>query len=417
MTIIKTFLYLFTHLPILMFSTLFIFNSVTIFAATPLEISAWDLDSINASRVVYNKDIRKDCGKENHYLSPIVTGKHLTFLDHTTLDPLSEFMVGKLAGKPIYDAEGCYVFITSEDGWIWKYNLKTGIADIKIRVGLKTANSALSGNGNFLLVGNKQPATLIFLNPKDLSVIQIIPVQDRKGILSPVNVVRNGGELHGFIIAPQNFPEIWKISYLDPPPIGFGDGWNHDYRCLKDHMDKPLFPIKRMRIEQTLDNFYIDEKSIYLLGTNTAGEGIIFDLDLSRIVGHLNISSISPDLIWEENDATQLVILNNDKTSLSFYGNTSAIGKWRKEADIDSAVGHISTISTCPQSKTILLGGESGKIQIVNRHSHETESILQIGQGHINQASCSEDQKYMLLELGDEKKLVIYDKLMQKKIR
>ncbi len=400
----------------LIISVLFIFNAISLYAAQSLEISSWDLDKINASRIVYSKNISKEDIKKNLYLSPIITKQHLTFLDHMTLEPSSELKVGELAGTPIYGPEGRYVFITSKDGWIGKYNLRTGLPEFKVRVGLKTANSALSGNGHFLLVGNQHPADLVFLSSEDLSVVKIIPVQDRKGILSPVNAVRNAGDLHGFIVAPQNFPQIWKISYLDPPPIGFGDGWNHDYRCLKDHMDKPLFPIKRLRIEQTLSDFYIDEKNIYLFGVNTRGKGIVFDLDLSRIVSQLDDSSITPDLTWETNDASQLAILNNDKTSLSFYSNTSHLGKWSKEAAVD--VGHVTAITSCPQSETIWIGGESGKIQLINKHSHAVEQTLKLGPGRINKVSCTQDSKYILLDIGDDKRiLVAYDNLMQKIIR
>ncbi len=397
-------------------SVLFIFNSVSLYAAQALEISTWDLDAINASRIVYSKNMSKNDGNINLYLSPAMTQQHLTFMDHMTFEPLSELMVGELAGMPVYGPEGRYVFITSKDGWISKYNLKTGMPEIKVRVGLRTANSAMSGDARFLLAGNQLPADLVFLNPDDLSVMQIVPVQNRKGILSPVTAVRNAGELHGFIVVPQNFPQIWKVSYLDPPPIGFGDGWNHDYRCLKDHMDKPLFPIKRLTIGYNLADFYIDESNIYLMGSNAAGEGIIFDLDLSRIVSHLDVSSINPDLIWESDDASQLAILNNDKSSLSFYSNTSHLGKWSKEADVD--VGHVTAISACPQSETIWIGGESGKIQIINKHSKAVEQTLQPGQGRIKQISCTRDSKYMFLEAGDDKNmLLIYDNLTHKVIR
>jgi WD40 repeat protein len=392
---------------------LFMFNAISLYAAQPLEVSNWDLDAINASRIVLGIKNNEGSIKNNHYLSPVITKQHLTFLDHMTLKPFSEQIAGDLAGVPIYDPDGRYVFITTKDGWLRKYNLQTGELEIKVRVGLKTANSALSGNARFLLVGNQQPADLVFLNPDDLSVVQIIPVQNRKGILSPVTAVRNAGELHGFIVVPQNFPQIWKVSYLDPPPIGFGDGWNHDYRCLKDHMDKPLFPIKRLRIEQTLTDFYIDEKNIYLLGINTNGEGIIFDLDLSRIVSHLDVSSIAPDLIWETGDASELAVLNNENTSLSFYSNTSHLGKWKKEVDID--VDHVTAITVCPQSEMIWLGGESGKVQLINKNSHTVEQTLQFSQGRINQISCTQDSKYMLMEVGDDKKmLVVYDNLMRK---
>ena len=44
-----------------------------------------------------------------------------------------------------------------------------------------------------------------------------------------------------------------------------------------------------LRIGQTLDQFHIDQNNIYLIGTNAAGGGIIFDLDISRIISHLKI--------------------------------------------------------------------------------------------------------------------------------
>ncbi|MCK5648043.1 MAG: hypothetical protein KAI22_04115 [Gammaproteobacteria bacterium] len=401
----------------LIISVLFIFYTISIYAVpASLELSSWDLDAINASRIVYSKNMSEEGGKNNLYLSSTVTDGHLRFLDHMTLEPLSEQVVGELAGMPVYGLEGRYVFITSKDGWVSKYNLKTGLPEIKVRVGLKTANSALSGNGRFLLVGNRQPADLVFLDPEDLSVIQIVLVKNRKGLLSPVTAVRNAGDLHGFIVVPQDFPDIWKVSYLDPPPIGFGDGWNHDYRCLKDHMDKPLFPIKRLRIEQNLRDFYIDEKNIYLIGANASGEGIIFDLDLSRIVSHLEVSSIAPDLIWETNDVSQLATLNNDKTSLSFYSNTSHLGKWSKQTDVD--VANVTAIAACPQLEIIWVGAENGNIQLINKSSHAVEQTLQPAQGRINQMSCTRDGRYMLIEAEEDKKmLLVYDNLKHKFVR
>lgn len=400
----------------LIISIFFIANTISIYAAQSLEISNWDLDAINASRVIYSKNMSKEGEKKNLYLLTAITNQHITFLDPMTFEPLPEQMVGELAGAPVYGSKGNYVFLTSKDGWLWKFNMQTGMPEIKVRIGLKTANSTLSDNGRFLMVGNQQPADLVFLNPDDLSIVQIIPVKNRKGILSPVMLVRNAGEQHGFIVVPQNFPDIWKVSYLDPPPIGFGDGWNHDYRCLKDHMDKPLFPIKRLEIEHSLSNFYIDEKNIYLIGTNISGEGIIFDLDLSRIVSRLEASSINSDLIWETNEAAQLAVVAGDKKSVAFYSNPSHLGQWRKEADADT--DHISAIAACPQSETIWIGGEGGKVQLINKQSHAVEQTLQFGQGRIKQISCTQDSKYMLLEVEDNNNsLLVYDNLMHRVIR
>lgn len=394
-----------------------IVNSISVNAAQSLEVSSWDLQAINASRIVYNKQaVRAGEKKLNLYLSPIMTKQALSFVDHTTFKPYSELMVGELAGTPAYSADGQYIFISAKDGWIWKYNLHTGSLEIKVRVGLNTAASVLSGDGRFLLAANRQPADLVFLNPDDLSVVQIIPVRNLKGVLSPVSLVRNAGDEHGFIVIPENFPQLWKVSYLDPPPIGFGDGWNHDYRCLKDHMDKPLFPIKRLNIEQSLTDLYVDEENIYVTGVNSQGESLVFDLDLSRIVGRPGTSFIAPDLLWTVDDASELAVLNNDKRSLSIYSNASHSGQWLKTVDID--IAHAAAIASCPRSEQIMIGDKQGKVLLVNKYSHKIEQILQPVHEPVNSISCTPDGQYMFLEVGNkQKKLLVYDNQQQKFIQ
>ena len=50
----------------LIISVLFILNTISIYAAQPqLEISNWDLDAINASRIVYSNNMSKEDGKKN----------------------------------------------------------------------------------------------------------------------------------------------------------------------------------------------------------------------------------------------------------------------------------------------------------------------------------------------------------------
>ncbi|MCK5697691.1 MAG: hypothetical protein KAI02_05985, partial [Gammaproteobacteria bacterium] len=195
------------QLIILLFFISILFNFC--WATQSLELSSWDLEAINASRINYIQD-SKNTVKKELYLSLIKEkNQHhsLSFLEkHTLKALLPKQIIENLAGEPVFDSTNHAVFITSKEGWVTKYNLHTGQAEINIRVGLKSANSVLSSNGHFLLVGNQQPANLVFLNPKDLSIVQIIPVQDRKGNLSPVTVVRDAGEVHGFIVIPKHFP-------------------------------------------------------------------------------------------------------------------------------------------------------------------------------------------------------------------
>jgi len=93
----------------LIISVLIIFHSVSLYAAQALEISTWDLNAINASRIVYSKNMSKNDGSINLYLLPVMTQPYLTFIDHKTFEPLSELTTGELAGTPVYGPEGRYL--------------------------------------------------------------------------------------------------------------------------------------------------------------------------------------------------------------------------------------------------------------------------------------------------------------------
>ena len=115
--------------------------------------------------------------------------------------------------------------------------------------------------------------------------------------------------------------------------------------------------------------------------------------------------------------ADKLAVLNKSNDSISFYSNPSHLGKWKKEAviDIKDDMTPVDTIASCSQSETIWIGSKNGRIQRINKNNHAAEQTLQLNHGAVKQISCTADNKYTLIEIDDDKKiLLVYDNLKKK---
>ncbi|MCP3672053.1 MAG: hypothetical protein GY814_16785 [Gammaproteobacteria bacterium] len=383
-----------------------------------LAVSTWDFDAISDSHTTCQHNSMVEDKAGNLCLPSTTDTQRLTLMNKTTL----ELVVVKLpdtalAGPPISSTDSRYLYMTSRDGWVVKYDLQTGQPIVKIRAGLESAGSVISGDNRFLLVGNRKPADLVLLHTDDLSVARIIPVANRKGIMSPVAAVGNAGDSHGFIAALEDFPQLWKISYLDPAPIGFGDGWNHDYRCIKEHVKKGLFPVKRLTISHALTEFHIDDAHEFLVGTNKAGNGIIMDLDLSRIVGQPKIPAVNSSMFWRADQGSHLGVVEKDKTAIIIYSNVKNPQRWQQSARI--SLGPITTLASCPQTPVIWAGVEDGAIHLIDKQTLVVTKRLYLTQkGRINQITCSKDGAHMLLEItGEQTEMVALDRQTQKEVK
>lgn len=370
-----------------------------------LAIDNWDFDAIKASHVISSSNTSH---KEKKRCTP-------------TVKDFSKFK--KQETETLFSTDNCFVYSISKDGWVIKTDVQTKEVLAKIRVGLKVANTTLSKDNNILLIGNRQPADLVLLNTQDLSIARIIPVKNRKGLLSPVAKVGTASDEQGFIVAPQNFSKIWKINYQNPAPIGFGDGWNHDYRCMKEHVNKSLFPIKRLKTKHLLEDFYLDDDGIFLIGRDKLGKGIVMDLDLSRITFHPKAQKIGSGLIWKTEDTNYLATLsrtlnksidNNNNSQLNIYSNKEGSNQWKntKTIPVKSAI----TVSSCPQSPALWVSTKDSTVLLIDKKTFKiTKTIPLENKTIIRKMSCLPDNKGILL-IDQDKKATIYNKQTFEKI-
>ena len=275
---------------------------------TPLDKTpVWGEKEIIASHIKYpiDESISKPIFKAdplNLFLVVESGDHHVTVLDGDKFEPIHRFSSRfALHGGPKYNATGRYVYFTSRDGWISKYDLYQLKMVAETRVGINARNTAISSDDRYVIVGNYMPNTLVILDAEDLSLINIIPVVDKHGKRSRISAVYDARPRESFIAALKDSPELWEISYQNPPPAGFGK-WVHDYRKESGEATVSMFPIRRIYLKDVLDDFFFDQEYVHVLSASRKGKGQVVDMDLGRKVADLDIPGmphLSSGITWE----------------------------------------------------------------------------------------------------------------------
>ena len=248
-------------------------KSLADYIYTPPEIQpSWTLEDIEHSHIEHF-DIKKLPKKSQFKSDPInlfvvvETGDHhATILDGDTFKPIHRFQTRfALHGGPKYSPDGRFVYFASRDGWISKfdmYNLKT-VAEV--RAGINTRNVAVSFDGRYAMVANYLPHTLVLLDTTTLKPIKIFKVTSKQGQSSRVSAVYTAPPRESFIVALKDIQELWEISYSDnPEPIY--DGLVHDFRMGEGISNNEKFPVRRIILDDYLDDFFFDTEYKHLIG-------------------------------------------------------------------------------------------------------------------------------------------------------
>jgi mono/diheme cytochrome c family protein/DNA-binding beta-propeller fold protein YncE len=275
----------------------------------PATVPKWGLEEINASRIVNDADgslpntPQFKADPLNLFVVVETGDHHATILDGDTFEPIHRFQTRfALHGGPKFSPDGRFVYFASRDGWISKfdiYNLKT---TAEIRAGINTRNLAVSGDGRYVMVGNYLPHTLLVLDARDLKPLKLIEVKDASGQTSRVSAVYDAEPRKSFIAALKDIKEVWEIPYSeDAEPIY--PGLVHDYRMAEALADKGPFPIRRIPLEDYLDDFYFDQTYTYLMGASRdGGKGQVINLDVRRKVADLDLPGmphLGSGITWE----------------------------------------------------------------------------------------------------------------------
>ncbi len=269
-----------------------------IYAPLP-ESPTWGEAEINASHQLHYRQSELsdtpifEADPLNLFMVVELGDHHATVLDGDSFEPIHRFETHfALHGGPKYSPGGRYVYFASRDGWISKfdmYNLKT-VAEV--RAGINTRNLAVSADGRYVMVGNYLPHTLVLLDAKDLSVIRIFDVKDKQGHSSRVSAVYTAPPRGSFVAALKDVKEVWEISYLDEPePVAVG--YMHDYRYEEGYMDRGPFPLRRIVLDDYLDDFFFDQEYKHLIGAaRNANNGQVVNLIVGRKIAEVDLQGL-----------------------------------------------------------------------------------------------------------------------------
>ncbi len=264
---------------------------------TPLaELPDWDIDAIRDSRIIYyTMDSLPavpvhSADPLNIFMVVEAGDHHISVLDGDKFEVINRFKSRfALHGGLKYSPDGRFVYMASRDGWISKYDLHSLKMVAEIRAGINTRNVAVSGDGRYLMVGNYLPHSLVLLDAQELKPLKVIPVEDDSGNSSRVSAVYDAAPRSSFIAALKDITEVWEISYADDPPYY---GFVHDYRD-EGVPDQEPFPVRRIRLDDYLDDFFFDQSYVHLMGAaRNAKNGQVVDLDLGRKTANMELNGL-----------------------------------------------------------------------------------------------------------------------------
>lgn len=277
-------------------------KSLADFIYKPLPgIPQWDMAQITASQVIHTpmealpeKPVH-DADPVNLFTVVETGDHHVTILDGDRFEAIWRFKSRfALHGGAKYSPDGRFVYLASRDGWVSKYDLWSLKPVAEIRAGINTRNIAVSADGRYVMVGNFLPHSLVLLRAADLSPLRVIPVVGKGGETSRVSAVYTARPRESFVVALKDIPEVWEISYADAPrPVPMGLIHNYQPGMQEGAFDRGPFPVRRIVLDDYLDDFLFDPGYRNLMGAARNGKnGQVVNLNVGRKVAELDLTGL-----------------------------------------------------------------------------------------------------------------------------
>lgn len=386
------------------------------------EIPTWGLKEINASRIETHKpgslpDTPKfKADTENLFIVVELGDHHATLLDGDSFEPIFRFPTRfALHGGPKYSEGGRYVYFASRDGWVSKFDIHNLSYTHEVRAGINSRNLAVSHDGRFVMVANYLPHNLVLLDARDLSPIRVIEAKDKAGKSSRVSAVYTADPRSSFIAAMKDIPEVWEISYQQPPPKGFGD-WVDDHLAESgERVEANDFPVRKIYLKDFLDDFFITQDYSQIAGTAREGEGQVVDLDLGRVVAKLKLPGmphLSSGISWQRaGDGHSLLATPNIKESKISVIDTKT---WEtiKEIETLGPGFFMRSHENTPYAWTdVFFGKDKDAMQIIDKDKLEIVKTIRPAPGKTSaHVEFTKDGRYALVSVWeDDGALVVYD--------
>ncbi|HCU54788.1 MAG TPA: cytochrome C oxidase Cbb3 [Gammaproteobacteria bacterium] len=388
----------------------------------PAQLPVWGDAEIRASHLRHLKPGEKLSSRPvfkvkdplNLFVVVELGDHHVTLLDGDRFEPVTRFATRfALHGGPKYSPDGRYVYFASRDGWISKYDIYNLKYVAEIRAGINTRNLAVSADGRTVMVANTLPHTLVALDAGDLSLLKVIPVKDDSGKSSRVSAVYDAGPRKSFIAALKDIPEVWEIPWSDDhEPIY--PGYVHDYQMGEGIAATGPFPVRRIKLDDYLDDFFFDQKVEHLIGAaRDAKNGQVVNLIVGRKIADValpGLPHLGSGISWERDGTTVLATPNLKEGVISIID----MKDWRTLKRIDTLGpgfflrSHENTRYAWADN---MMSAKKDTIEIIDKQKLEVVRSLTPAPGKTAaHVEFTRDGKYALVSIWEmDGALVVYD--------
>jgi len=348
---------------------------------------------------------------------------HVTVLDGDTFEALARFKSHHaLHGGPKYSSSGRYVYFASRDGWITKYDMYRLQKVAEVRAGINTRNAAVSADDRYVLVGNYLPHSLVLLDAVDLSLVRVIPVTDRDGeATSRVSAVYTAAPRNSFVVALKDLKEVWEISYLDDPPTVY-NSFVHDYRMGEGLAEQGRFPVRRILLDDYLDDFFFDQDYRNLVGTSRSDrKGQVVNLLVGRKIKTIPLDGmphLGSGISWQYQGRTVMASPNLRSGKVSIIDMDS----WQTVREIETLGPgfFMRSHENSPYAWVdVFFGPGHDAVHVIDKQSLEIVKTLRPAPGKTSaHVEFTRDGRYALLSIWDmDGAIIVYDAATLEEVR
>jgi heme d1 biosynthesis radical SAM protein NirJ len=395
---------------------------------TPLpQMPIWDMAKIKASRVVHvpvselpdrpthNADLM------NMFIVVELGDHHATILDGDKLEPIHRFPTRfALHGGPKYSPDGRFVYFGSRDGWVSKFDMFSLETVAEIRAGINMRNVAISGDGKTVMAANYLPHTLVAIDAETMEPLKVIPVMDKKtGKSSRISAVYTASPRNSFVAALKDMKEVWEIPYNDKAKPIY-TGLIHSYRVEGGHADadaarlKVPFPVRRIRLDDYLDDFFFTQDYRTLIGASRdGGRGQVINMDVGRRIASIDIPGmphLGSGITWKYNGRDVMATPNFKEGAVSVIDLKS----WQviKRIKTGGPGFFMRSHENSPYAWVdVFFGANRDQVHVIDKSTLKIIKTMRPAPGKTSgHVEFTKDGRYALLSIWDlDGALIIYD--------
>lgn len=339
---------------------------------------------------------------------------HASILDGDKFEVIERFRTRyALHGGPKFSPDGRYVYFASRDGWVAKYDIWNLKLVAEIRAGINTRNLAVSSDGRYAMVANYLPHTLVVLDTRTMTPLKVIAVQDDKGKSSRVSAVYDAAPRKSFIAALKDIPEVWELSY-DEKAAPIYTGLVHDYQMEEGSAQPGQFGVRRIRLDDFVDDFFFDGTYEHLIGSSREGKAQVINLDAGRRIASMGLPGmphLGSGISWNR-DGRPLLATPNLKDGVVTVVDMQT---WKTEKQIPTLGPgfFMRSHEKTPYAWVDVFNGTKDRdvIQLIDKQKLEVIAQLRPSPGKVAaHTEFTRDGKYAVVSIWeDEGELVIYD--------